>query len=123
MNVHEGPCGISARYTNTTGIEKGMVLSNEPGYYEDGSFGIRIENLVWVSKADTEREFGEKEYLRFNDLTMVPIQKKLMVTEMLSREELEWIDTYHAKVWEAIGPRVPEGSTTKDWLREATSPL
>ena len=123
LNVHEGPCGISARYTNTTGIEKGMVLSNEPGYYEDGSFGIRIENLVWVSKADTEREFGEKEYLRFNDLTMVPIQKKLMVTEMLSREELEWIDTYHAKVWEAIGPRVPEGSTTKDWLREATSPL
>ena len=79
--------------------------------------------MVWVSKADTEREFGEKEYLRFNDLTMVPIQKKLMVTEMLSIEELEWIDTYHAKVWEAIGSRVPEGSTTKDWLREATSPL
>ena len=91
-------------------------------YYEDGSFGIRIENLVWVSKADTEREFGEKEYLlQRPDHGAHP--EKLMVTEMLSLEELEWIDTYHAKVWEAIGPRVPEGSTTKDWLREATSPL
>ena len=75
-----------------------MVLSNEPGYYEDGSFGIRIENLVWVSKAETDKEFGDKEYLRFNDLTLVPIQKKLMDAGMLTREEREWVDAYHAQV-------------------------
>ncbi|UPQ97480.1 creatinase/aminopeptidase [Chloropicon primus] len=122
LNVHEGPCGISARYTNTTGICKGMVLSNEPGYYEEGSFGIRIENLVWVSKAETDKEFGDKEYLKFNDLTMVPIQKKLMVRDMLTKEEVQWVNEYHAKVWDSISPRLKSG-TTKDWLRHQTTPL
>ena len=121
LNVHEGPCGISARYSNTTGICKGMVLSNEPGYYEEGEFGIRIENLVWVSKAATAAEFGGKDYLQFNDLTMVPIQKKLMAMDLLTEEERAWVDAYHAKVWEAIGPRL-EG-TTKEWLRKECEPL
>ena len=122
MNVHEGPQGISARYTNTTGLANGMVLSNEPGYYEDGSFGIRIENLVWVSKADTEKEFGDKDYLCFNDLTMVPIQKKLISIQMLSDEEKDWVNTYHEKVWENLSSRIPEGST-KEWLRASCSKL
>jgi Xaa-Pro aminopeptidase len=121
LNVHEGPQGISARYSNTTGLKDGMVLSNEPGYYEDGSFGIRIENLVWVSDAKTDKEFGEKKYLKFNDLTVVPIQRKLILEEMLSEEETKWVNEYHAMVWERLNNDL--SGSTKEWLKRQTAPI
>jgi len=121
LNVHEGPQGISARYSNTTGLKDGMVLSNEPGYYEDGSFGIRIENLVWVSDAKTEKTFGDKKYLQFNDLTLVPIQKKLILESMLTEEEKRWLNDYHALVWERLHSEL--SGSTKEWLKRQTTPI
>ena len=123
LNVHEGPQGISSRFNNTTGLKRGMVVSNEPGYYEEGDegFGVRIENLVSLVEANTAHRFGDKTFLGMFDLTLVPIQRKLIVASMLTEEERGWLDAYHARVWEEIAPRV-EGST-KEWLREHTRPL
>ncbi|KAG6516568.1 hypothetical protein ZIOFF_027033 [Zingiber officinale] len=74
LNVHEGPQSISFRYGNTTALQKGMIVSNEPGYYEDNSFGIRIENLLIVKEVDLPNYFGGFEYYGFEKLTFVPIQ-------------------------------------------------
>jgi len=115
LNVHEGPQGISSRYSNTTGLKEGMIVSNEPGYYEDGEFGIRIENLVHVCKADTKNSFGGKDYLCFKDLTMAPIQKKLIVPEMLTGEETRWLNAYHQAVYDQVSPRVD--GKVKAWLK------
>jgi Xaa-Pro aminopeptidase len=81
LNVHEGPQGISPRFGNMTPLMPGMILSNEPGYYEDGAFGIRIETLLRVVEAQTKFNFGDTGYLSFDVLTLIPIQKKLMETE------------------------------------------
>jgi len=118
LNVHEGPCGISTRHRgNTEGLKKGMVLSNEPGYYEDNAFGIRIENLVHIEE-DKAEGFGGKQFLKFTDLTMVPIQKKLIAAALLTQEEQKWLDGYHAEVWETLAPRIQDPGT-KAWLKKA----
>uniref|UniRef100_A0A452YGQ3 Peptidase M24 domain-containing protein n=1 Tax=Aegilops tauschii subsp. strangulata TaxID=200361 RepID=A0A452YGQ3_AEGTS len=74
LNVHEGPQSISYRYGNLTALQKGMIVSNEPGYYEDNSFGIRIENLLLVKEVNLANSFGGISYLGFEKLTFVPIQ-------------------------------------------------
>uniref|UniRef100_A0A7S0MU40 DNA damage-binding protein 1 n=1 Tax=Pyramimonas obovata TaxID=1411642 RepID=A0A7S0MU40_9CHLO len=121
LNVHEGPQGISPRYNNTQEMLAGMIVSNEPGYYEDGSFGIRIENLLVVSEQSTANNFGGVDFLGFNALTLIPIQAKMIKPELLAPAEVDWINAYHAKVWEAISPRV-EGAAL-EWLRANTQPL
>lgn len=78
----------------------GMVVSNEPGYYEDGSFGIRIENLLIIEEKNTPNRFGGVDFMGFESLTLIPIQKKMIVTELLAQEEIQWIDNYHTKVWQ-----------------------
>ncbi|KAK3274580.1 hypothetical protein CYMTET_17242 [Cymbomonas tetramitiformis] len=122
LNVHEGPQGISPRFGNTTPIRAGMVVSNEPGYYEDGAFGIRIENLLAVHEADTENRFGGMDFLRFERLTFVPIQAKMIAMELLTESELKWLDDYHAQVWELVSPRMEEGAP-RTWLEQNTRPL
>jgi len=117
LNVHEGPQGISPRFGNMTALLPGMILSNEPGYYEDGAFGIRIENLLHVVDADTKHNFGDTGFMKFESLTLIPIQAKLMDLNIMSDKEIEWVNEYHAKVWEKISPRV-EGDT-KAWLEKA----
>ena len=117
LNVHEGPQGISPRFGNMTALLPGMILSNEPGYYEDGAFGIRIENLLHVVDADTKHNFGDTGFMKFESLTLIPIQAKLMDLSIMSDKEIEWVNEYHAKVWEKISPRV-EGDT-KVWLEKA----
>ena len=117
LNVHEGPQGISPRFGNMTALLPGMILSNEPGYYEDGAFGIRIENLLHVVDADTKHNFGDTGFMKFESLTLIPIQAKLMDLSIMSDKEIEWVNEYHAKVWEKISPRV-EGDT-KAWLEKA----
>ncbi|GMH96146.1 hypothetical protein TrVE_jg4816 [Triparma verrucosa] len=121
LNVHEGPVSISPRLGNGNYLKEGMVLSNEPGYYEEGEFGIRIENLLEV--VGREVESGEEGWLGFEYLTMIPIQRHLIDLEVLEKEEREWLDEYHKKVWEEVSPLMEEGEEAKEWLWENTRPL
>ncbi len=120
LSVHEGPQGLSRR--SDVALEPGMVLSNEPGYYREGAFGIRIENLIVVRPApslpggDTAREM-----LDFATLTFVPIDRCLVEVSMLTEAERAWLDAYHAEVLDKIGPRV--SATALDWLQRATLPI
>lgn len=122
LNVHEGPQSISPRFGNPTPLRPGMVLSNEPGYYEDGGFGIRIENLLVVKQAITEHTFGDKKYLEFYPLTHIPIQKKLIDWELMSGKDCKWLNEYHQQVWEQVSPRV-EDQEVLEWLKTACKPV
>ena len=117
LNVHEGPQSISHRSTGVP-LEPGNVQSNEPGYYEPGEFGIRIENLVEVVKDET---LAPRDFLRFDTLTLCPIEKRLIAPELLSAEERGWLDAYHARVLETIGPGLDRDERT--WLKGACAPL
>ncbi|XP_030504788.1 aminopeptidase P2 [Cannabis sativa] len=121
LNVHEGPQSISFRYGNLTPLQKGMIVSNEPGYYEDHAFGIRIENLLSVKEVDTPNRFGGIEYLGFEKLTFTPIQAKLIDLTLLSAEEITWLNDYHSQVWEKVSPLL-EGSAHQ-WLWNNTRPV
>ncbi|KAK0547105.1 hypothetical protein OC861_004955 [Tilletia horrida] len=103
LNVHEGPMGIGTRAVfNDTPIKEGNVLSNEPGYYEDGKWGIRIESLVITKKVNTPHNFGGKGYLGFERITMCPIQVKLIDVALLDDEERKWVREYHGEVLEKV---------------------
>jgi len=118
LAVHEGPQSISRR-----GMEKlhaGMILSNEPGYYKPGHYGIRIENLIAVTPAE-EIAGGDIPMHGFETLTLAPIDRKLIAPELLSAEERAWLDEYHARVMQEIAPLVDE--ETRTWLEAATAPL
>lgn len=121
LNVHEGPQSISFRYGNMTPIQSGMIVSNEPGYYEDHAFGIRIENLLHVKDAETPNRFGGATYLGFEKLTFFPIQTKMVDVSLLSHAEIDWLNSYHAEVWEKVSPLL-EGPT-QQWLWNNTRPL
>ena len=114
--VHEGPLRISRR--SELPLEPGMIFSNEPGYYREGEWGIRIENLVVVEPAQSP---DGREMLGFETLTLVPIDKRLIEIGMLSRAEIAWLDAYHARVRDEIGPLVPRD--VRPWLEAATAPL
>ncbi len=114
LSVHEGPAGISPRYT--VPFEPGMVLSNEPGYYLEGQYGIRIENLVIVQESEVAPG-----YLDFETLTLAPIDRRLIATDMLETAERDWLDAYHARIAREIGPHLDE--STRRWLDQATAPL
>jgi Xaa-Pro aminopeptidase len=97
----------------------GMILSNEPGYYKPGEFGIRIENLVLVEKREIPGMEGE--WLGFETLTLVPIDKTLVDRDMLSGAEIDWWNDYHARVLEVLAPQL-EGDDLA-WLERACEPL
>ena len=119
LGVHEGPQRI-AKALNAQPLEPGMIVSNEPGYYKTGGYGIRIENLQVVTPA-AEIEGGERPMLGFETLTLAPIARELIVKAMLTKQELVWVNAYHARVWEKIGC-VLEGEA-KAWLEGATKSL
>jgi Xaa-Pro aminopeptidase len=119
LGVHEGPQRIS-KSPNKIALEPGMIVSNEPGYYKAGEYGIRIENLQYVTEAEAISG-GEREMLGFANLTWAPIHHGLIVTEMLSDAERDYMDAYHASVMERVGPLV-EGDV-KAWLTRACAPL
>lgn len=141
LNVHEGPHSISPRWGNKEVMKKGMVVSNEPGYYEDGNFGIRIENLLettYVNEEDNqaydkgisegddgfpEKPIGKKTFLKFNKLTMIPIQKDLIDVSLMTESELDWLDAYHEEIWTKISHLLDDGCPGKVWLEEACSPI
>ena len=118
LSVHEGPQRIS-KVGNSTALEPGMILSNEPGYYKTGAYGIRTENLIVVRPAaltDAERETFE-----FEILTLAPIDRALIEIEMLTQEERRWLDEYHRRVRETVAPHLEEDDRT--WLVAATTPV
>jgi len=120
LSVHEGPQRLSR--VSHVPLEEGMILSNEPGYYREGAFGIRLENLVVVSPAANQPTSDpERDMLAWRTLTFAPLDRRLIVTEMLSRDERDWLDSYHADVAAKIGPNVTKAA--KVWLDAATAPL
>jgi len=117
LSVHEGPQRLSK--LGTTPLEPGMILSNEPGYYKQGEYGIRIENLIVVE----ERQIpgAERTIYGFETITWCPYERALIDTALLDAGEITWIDAYHAKVWEKLGPLV--AGEAKAWLEKACRPL
>ena len=100
-------------------LRAGMILSNEPGYYKAGEYGIRIENLVLVVERDIPG--AEKPVLGFETLTFAPIERRLIDVSMLSPAERQWVDDYHAKVVEIVGPQLD--GDDKAWLTAQCAPL
>lgn len=119
LGVHEGPQRIS-KVGSGTALQPGMIVSNEPGYYKTGAYGIRIENLVAVSPP-SEIAGGERAMLGFETLTLAPIDRTVIEVGLLSDDERVWLDEYHARVREEIGPLVD--GAARVWLDTATAPL
>jgi Xaa-Pro aminopeptidase len=118
LAVHEGPARISK--LGTVPLEPGMILSDEPGYYRAGAYGIRIENLVAVTPAEAIPG-GERPMLGFETLTLCPIDRRLIVPALLTAAEHRWIDAYHARVRDALAPFLDEQEGA--WLATATAPI
>jgi Xaa-Pro aminopeptidase len=114
LGVHEGPQSISKRQ-NSVALRPGMIVSNEPGYYRTGAYGIRIENLVVVQPA------GGADMLGFETLTLAPIDRALVEPSLMTDDEIDWLDRYHARVRETLTPLVD--AETAAWLADATRPL
>ena len=119
LGVHEGPQRI-AKVPNTVALRPGMIVSNEPGYYKEGGYGIRIENLQVVTAA-APIAGGERPMLGFETLTLAPIDRALIMVEMLTAEERAQMDAYHARVLKVIGPKVDPA--VRAWLEKACAPL
>jgi Xaa-Pro aminopeptidase len=118
LSVHEGPASIHK--ANLTPLKRGMILSNEPGYYKTGAYGIRIENLVLVIEAPPVAG-AEKPLHAFETLTLAPINQRLIDPALLSEQEIAWVDDYHVRVLSQIGPALDDD--TRAWLTSATMPL
>ncbi|WP_295042775.1 M24B family metallopeptidase, partial [uncultured Paracoccus sp.] len=114
--VHEGPARISR--ISTLPLDAGMILSNEPGYYREGAFGIRIENLIAITEAYAE---PGRAMLGFETLTLCPIDRRLIDIPALSRDEVAWLNAYHTRVRDALSPHLD--AATREWLDRATQPL
>ena len=117
-NVHQGPQGISR--LNTVPLNPGMILSVEPGVYLEGKLGIRLENLVYVKKKSGNPR-QKKEFLEFETLTLVPFEKKLIEKDLLSYDELLWLNSYHYKVYNKLSPFL--NISEKTWLRDVCKTL
>jgi Xaa-Pro aminopeptidase len=118
LSVHEGPQRIAK--SGTEKLLAGMILSNEPGYYKEGAYGIRMENLILVTEAG-EVEEGDIAMHGFETLTLAPFDRRLVKPELLTSDELDWLNAYHARVLSEVGPLV-DGETLK-WLEAATAPI
>lgn len=119
LSVHEGPQRLSR--ISDVPLQPGMMLSNEPGYYREGAFGIRLENLIVVHEAPALEGADARDMYAFETLTWVPIDRRLIVAEMLSPAERDWINTYHQTVFDKVGDSV--GAPARDWLERATAPI
>jgi Xaa-Pro aminopeptidase len=117
LSVHEGPARISK--LGTTPLKRGMILSNEPGYYKTDGFGIRIENLELVTAAEVDG--AERPMNAFETLTFAPIDRRLIDVPMLTAAELDWLNAYHARVREVVHAQLDESDRL--WLDVATAPL
>jgi Xaa-Pro aminopeptidase len=119
LGVHEGPQRIS-KSPSTVALKPGMILSNEPGYYKEGGYGIRIENLQVVTEA-APIAGGERPMQGFETLTLAPIDRRCITRELLTEEERAQLDAYHARVREVVGPQLDQAA--RAWLETATAPI
>lgn len=122
LAVHEGPQRIAssaAAATSDEPLQTGMIISNEPGYYKTGAYGIRIENLVLITEAAPPQ--AEKPMLRFEELTLAPLDRDLIDRSLLTQAEIDWINAYHARVHAEIAEALP--TETRDWLAKVTAPI
>jgi Xaa-Pro aminopeptidase len=117
LSVHEGPVSLS-RAARPVPIAPGMVLSNEPGLYVSGRYGIRLENLLLVQEMP---DFGTKPFLRFETLTQAPFDRRLIDPTGLAEAELAWLDAYHAGVYAQVAPALDAAENA--WLAAACAPL
>ena len=118
LSVHEGPQGLS-RTARPVPFAPGMIVSNEPGYYLPGQFGVRLENLLLVTAADGIT--GAKPFLRFETLTLAPFDRRLIRADTLLPPERAWLDAYHARVLETVGPSLDDAA--RAWLTAACAPI
>ena len=118
LSVHEGPCSLS-RAGKMVPLQTGMILSDEPGFYLPGAYGIRLENLLLVQPAEVPD--ARKPFLRFETLTLAPFDRRLIEPAMLMGEERRWLDAYHARVLREVGPLLD--GPARDWLASACAPL
>ncbi len=120
--MHEGPAGIS-RAAKPVPLKPGMILSNEPGFYLPGQYGIRLENLVLVREAAFPPQ--KRKFLQFETLTLAPFDRALIAPERLTEAARDWLDTYHAHVRQLIAPHLdgPDDAAALAWLHAATAPL
>jgi Xaa-Pro aminopeptidase len=118
LSVHEGPARISK--TGHVALQPGMIMSDEPGYYLQGQYGIRIENLLLVTPP-AKIDGGDREMLGFETLTLCPIDRRLIDSRLLTREELDWLDAYHARVWRELRPFMDGPEAT--WLTRVCGPV
>ncbi|KNA20979.1 hypothetical protein SOVF_047320 [Spinacia oleracea] len=122
LNVHEGPHLISFRpQAQNVPLQAAMTVTDEPGYYEDGNFGIRLENVLIVNEANIKFNFGDRGYLEFEHITWAPYQHKLIDLKLLTPEEINWVNIYHSKCREILSPYMNE--TEMAWLRKATESI
>jgi Xaa-Pro aminopeptidase len=117
LSVHEGPQRIS-RASNIV-LEEGMILSNEPGFYKEGSFGIRIENLLIVKKAKKLKAFSNRDMLEFETISFAPLDRKLIIKDILTKAEIDWINQYN----KSILSKVVVSKECEPWLKKETRPL
>jgi len=120
LNVHEGPQGLGFRKPfDDVGFEAGMSITNEPGYYEKDAFGIRIENVLLTVERKTE--FGKDGFLGFENVTVVPYDRKLIDVDSLSRSEIDYINAYHQECWLKVSPLL--SGRGLEWLKRETAKL
>jgi Xaa-Pro aminopeptidase len=119
LSVHEGPQRI-AKMGSPVALKPGMIISNEPGYYKTGAYGIRIENLVTV-RVETDKAENGKRWLGFETITRAPFDRRLIDLTLLTAAEVAWVDAYHALVWHDIADLLDDAA--RDWLKQATAPL
>lgn len=118
LSVHEGPQSISR--AGMAPLHPGMLISNEPGYYKVGEYGIRIENVVLVTMPETV-EGGDRETMEFETLTLAPIDRRLILPDMLEKSERDWLNAYHKRVYDTLAQGLDP--STRNWLKQATQPL
>jgi Xaa-Pro aminopeptidase len=124
LNVHEGPIGIGTRVQYAeVALACGNVVSIEPGYYEDGQYGIRIENVAMVKEVSTTHSFGDKPYLGFEHVTMVPFCQNLIDSSLLTEDEKQWINAYNADIFAKTQDHFRDDALTLAWLTRETQPL
>ena len=120
LSVHEGPQSISRN--GMAELEPGMILSNEPGYYREGHYGIRLENLIAVTEAAPIKG-GETPMLGFENLTLAPFDRRLIAPALLSAAERDWLNAYHARVRRELAPHLDTHERDAKWLEAATASL
>ena len=124
LNVHEGPIGVGTRIQfSEVPLSAGNVISDEPGYYEDGNFGIRIENMIMAKEVETAHRFGDKPYFGFEHVTMVPMCQKLIDGKLLTDREREWVNNYHQEVLEKTKGFFKDDERTMNWLERETKAI